>query len=144
LGAPRIPSASNENIPIYPYSVTQRRIVSVSMVSALQHDSKGFNGHDELARFMANCRVQKRSNRPVHFSGQPLDPASAPSLPHLLKVDISALHVRADQLHPEPLADVHAFKAAHQFSFDGRMQQTNPSAFVRSAGNNAIETLADP
>ena len=45
---------------------------------------------------------------------------------------------------PKSLADVHAFITAHQFSFDGRMQKTNPSAFVRSAGNDAIEPLADP
>jgi hypothetical protein len=35
------------------------------------------------------------------------------SLIHPLKVDISALHIRADQLNTEPVADVHAFKTAH-------------------------------
>jgi hypothetical protein len=35
------------------------------------------------------------------------------SLIHPLKVDISALHIRADQLNTEPVADVHALKTAH-------------------------------
>ena len=78
----------------------------------------------------------------VHLSGQCLDLTLA-LLPHALEVDISALHVRADQLHTEPVADIHVFKTAHQFSFDGRMQKTNPSALVRSAGDDGIEALAD-
>ena len=69
---------------------------------------------------------------------------TGPSLPHPLKVDIATLHIRADQLHAEPLADVHAFITAHQSSFDGRMQKTDPCAFVRSAGDNGIESLPDP
>ena len=35
-----------------------------------------------------------------------------PALFHSLKVDISALHIRSDQLHAEPLANIHAFKTA--------------------------------
>src|SRR5206468_5291695 len=36
-----------------------------------------------------------------------------------LKVDISALHIRVDQLHTEPVADVHAAKTANQSSSMG-------------------------
>jgi hypothetical protein len=53
MGAPRIPSASNENIPIYPYSVTHRRIVSANIKSSSQKHSSSFNGRgDEIARFI--------------------------------------------------------------------------------------------
>src|SRR4249920_560560 len=45
------------------------------------------------------------------------------SLPQPLKVDISALHIGADQLYAECAADVHAFKTADQPSFNGRMQE---------------------
>ena len=48
------------------------------------------------------------------------------TLHHSLKVDISALHIRADQLHAEPLADIHAFKTARQSSFNGRIYKTDP------------------
>src|SRR2546425_730009 len=51
---------------------------------------------------------------------------------------------RADQPHAEPVADVYAFKAAHQSSFNGRMQKTDPGAFLRGAGNDGIEPLPDP
>src|SRR5665647_75113 len=66
------------------------------------------------------------------------------SLRHSLKVDISALHIRADQLHAEPVADVQAFKTVLQSSFNGRMQKTDPRAFVRCAGDDGIELLPDP
>ena len=41
------------------------------------------------------------------------------SLLNSLKVDISALHIRANQFHTELLADVHALKTARQSSFNG-------------------------
>lgn len=66
------------------------------------------------------------------------------SLRHSLKVDISALHIRADQLHAEPVADVQALKTALQSSFNGRMQKTDPRAFVRCASDHGIELLSDP
>ena len=64
-------------------------------------------------------------------------------LPHPLKVDISALDIRVDQLHAEPVADIHALKTAHQFSFDGGMQKTDPRPLVRCAGDDGIEALPD-
>ena len=66
------------------------------------------------------------------------------SLHHFLKVDISGLHICADQLHAEPVADLQTFKTALQSSFNGRMQNTDPRAFVRCAGDNGIELLTDP
>jgi hypothetical protein len=65
------------------------------------------------------------------------------SLSRPLKVDVSALHIRADELHAKPVANVHALKAAHQSSFNGRMQQTDPRALVRCAGDNGIEPFPD-
>ena len=66
------------------------------------------------------------------------------SLHHFLKVDISVLHIRADQLHSEPVTDIQAFQTALQSSFNGRMQNTDPRAFVRCAGDDGIELLPDP
>ena len=48
-----------------------------------------------------------------------------------------------DQLHAEPVADVQAFKTAHQSSFNRQMQKTNPRPFVRCAGDDGIEPFAD-
>jgi len=53
------------------------------------------------------------------------------------EIDIPALHIRADQLHAEPVADVQAFKTAHQPSFNGRMQQTHPCSLRGGAGHDA-------
>ena len=61
------------------------------------------------------------------------------SLRHSLEVDISALDIRADQLHAEPVTYVQAFNPAFQSSFHGRLQQTDPRAFVSRAGDDGIE-----
>ena len=57
---------------------------------------------------------------------------------------MSALHIRAEQLHAEPAADVHAFMAALQPSFNGRIQEPDPCSFVGRAGNDGVELLSDP
>ena len=57
---------------------------------------------------------------------------------------MSAFHIRADQLHAEPVADLQAFKTALQPSFNGRLEKADPGAFVRCAGDEGIELLSDP
>ena len=65
-------------------------------------------------------------------------------LVHTFKVDISALDVRANQLHTELPADIRAFKTARQSSFNGRMKDADPCALFGRAGDDGIELLADP
>jgi hypothetical protein len=71
--------------------------------------------------------VQKRGYRPGPFQWSASGSDTGPSLPHALKVDISALDIRAAQLHAE-----------HQFSFNGRMQKTDPCPMVRCARDDGI------
>ncbi len=61
-----------------------------------------------------------------------------------LKVDKPALHIRADQLHAKPVADVHAFKTVLQFSFDWRIQNADPRPMIGGTGDDGIELLPDP
>jgi len=60
-----------------------------------------------------------------------------------LKIDISALYICKNQLHAEPVTDVHTFKAAYKPSFNGRMQKTYPRAFIRCTGDDGIEFLSN-
>lgn len=64
--------------------------------------------------------------------------------PYPLEVDKPSLHISADQLHPDPAADVHAFKTLFQLSFDGRIQDADPCPCIRGAGDECIELLPDP
>jgi hypothetical protein len=82
------------------------------------------------------------SDTPVKSFQHALDPSAESGIS--LKVDISALHIRANQLHAEPMANVQAFKTALQSSFNRRLQKTDPRAFVRCAGDDGIELLPDP
>ena len=59
-----------------------------------------------------------------------------------LKINIAAPHIRANQLHAELVAHVHALKTARQYSFNRRMQKTDPRAFHRCAGDDSIELLS--
>ena len=61
-----------------------------------------------------------------------------------LKIDISALHIRAGQLHVEPVTDIQALKTAHQPSFSGRLQKTDPRTLVGCAGDESIKSFPDP
>ncbi len=57
------------------------------------------------------------------------------NLPHPRKVDIAPFHIRADQLHAELLADVHAFKTAFQSAYttkSGKSAQSVVYAFLFS------------
>jgi hypothetical protein len=65
-------------------------------------------------------------------------------LPHFLEVDVTAPYIRVGQLHSEPLPDIHALETAYQSAFHGRLQQTDPRAFVGCAGDESIETFPDP
>ena len=67
-----------------------------------------------------------------------------PYLSRLCKVNESSFHIGADQLDAELMADVQTFKTARQSTFNGRMQDTDPGAFGRCAGDDGIELLADP
>ena len=115
-------------------------------MSFFEHPSTNFNGkEDEPARFEVKYKLaRKRGYRtgPLQWSAFGSD--TGPFLSHALKVDISALDICPDQLDAEPVANVHAFKTAHQFSLDGRSENTDPGAFVRGTGDNGIEALADP
>ena len=90
-----------------------------------------------------DARPGARARRPDAGAQDRIGGFAAPSAT-LLKSMISALHVRADQLHAEPVADVQALEAALQSSFDGRMQQADPRALVGCAGDDGVELLADP
>jgi len=66
------------------------------------------------------------------------------SLPDTLKVDKPVLHIRMDQLHAELVADVHAFKTALQFSFNGGVEYADPRPMIRGTGDDGIESIPDP
>ncbi len=59
--------------------------------------------------------------------------------PYPRQVDISTFRIRADQLHAEFLADVHAFKTAFQSAFNGRMpylgKRTKPGGEFPGSSN---------
>ena len=133
----------------YPCSVATRMhfaAIPVSVGATLTGTAPGQEGMSQAATVVAHpaARCALCTSR-----GGTGPDRSAPScrirlsLHHSLKVDISLLHIRADQLHPEPVADVHAFKTALQSSFNGRMQKTDPRTFVRCTGDDGIELLTD-
>ena len=109
--------------------------------------------HDCRSSLMPACRSSTRNRAQAVHPEEPCRPGvggpfvirqGAGSLRDSLKVNKAALHIRVDQLHAEPVADVHALKTTHQSSFNGRMQKTDPRAFHRCAGDNGIELLSDP
>jgi hypothetical protein len=61
-----------------------------------------------------------------------------------LKVDESPLHVRAYQLHANPVAYIHPFETTHQSSFNGRIEKPHPRAFKCRTSNDGVEPFADP
>jgi hypothetical protein len=96
------------------------------------------NAEDHLV-ILAGSKILRRPSPMQHHI-----PAGPGSLRDPLKVNKAALHIRVDELHAEPLPDVHAFKATHQPSFNGRMKKTDPRALRRCAGDNGIEPLSHP
>ena len=92
-----------------------------------------------MCQFSTAHASGQNCSSPLHFLDQKRRP-----LPRHLKIDISALHIRADQLHAEPVTDVQALKTAHQPSFNGRLQKTNPRTLVGCAGDESIESFPDP
>src|ERR1700746_2150044 len=59
------------------------------------------------------------------------------------EVDVSALHVSADQLHPQLVTNINAFGPARQQAFSMRFQDTNKSSIRRHAGHDPVKHLAD-
>ena len=58
-------------------------------------------------------------------------------------IDESERRVGAHQLDPYRVADVEAFEAADDATFDGRMRNAHPGAFRRCAGYDGVELRAD-
>src|SRR5579864_8943320 len=50
---------------------------------------------------------------------------------HRREVDKTLLHVRADQFHAYPIADVETLEPAHHSAFDRRADNAHPSALLR-------------
>jgi hypothetical protein len=81
------------------------------------------------------CSI-KMKRRPLQFEGEGL-------LFHPHKVNISALHIRADQLDSESIADVQTFKSALQSAFNRRIHQTNLRSLIRCTSHNGIKLRSD-
>jgi hypothetical protein len=64
-------------------------------------------------------------------------------LRRLLEIDETALHICAGELNAEPLTDIQALETAHLSSFYGWMQETDPGALVRRAGDESVEVFSD-
>jgi len=65
------------------------------------------SGSHEITRAIANAKARR-----IALSGSPGRNQDG-FLAYPFKVDIAALNIRADQLHPKPVADVRACGAAH-------------------------------
>ena len=60
-----------------------------------------------------------------------------------LEVDEAALRVRVNQAHAYAIADVEAFLSALDAPLDRRIEDADPRALRRRAGDDALELLPD-
>ena len=133
-GADGGPSEFQRCLPVGPRSLRQVHV-----------QSRLIAPHERAHRAVHHAQYQTAATRRLWGKTRPLSHSAIRfSLHHSLKIDISAFHIRADQLHAEPSADVHAFKTALQSSFNGRMQKADPRAFLRRAGDDGVELLPNP
>lgn len=59
------------------------------------------------------------------------------------KIYESLLHIGENQLHSNPVAHIYAFISLYKFSFNRRIENTDPRALKGSTSNNRIESFTD-
>ena len=67
----------------------------------------------------------------------------APCLTYFPEIDVSPINICVLQLYAELVTDIEAFKATHEFPFNGRLQKTDPCPFDRCASDDRIELFSN-
>src|SRR5579864_4878014 len=62
---------------------------------------------------------------------------------HPREVDEAMLHIRADQFHADPIADVETLEPTHHSALDRRADNAHPDALLRGPSDDPFKPLAD-
>ena len=62
----------------------------------------------------------------------------------VFEVDKARLHIGADQLNSQLVADLGAFKPVYQFSLNGWMENADPSSLGSGTGHDRIKHFTNP